>query len=636
MCGIFGVVSTSGPLDPHGSNALAAMDASLRHRGPDDSGLLLDGPCALGMRRLAIIDLAGGHQPIASEDHSVWVVFNGEIYNHAELRRGLEARGHRFSTATDTEVIVHLYEDRGDEFADSLRGMFACAVWDRRKQSLLLTRDRLGIKPLYYSETPRGLVFASELGALAAHPWVGREVDPTALSHYLSFGTTPIDRAILRQVRKLPPAHHLTFQGGRATLRRWWDLRPPRRREISEAEAIERVYALTADAVQSHLVADVPVGAFLSGGIDSATVVALMARSGHVPRTFSIGFDERDFDELRLARETARAFGTIHEEEVIRPGAALWSLVESVVRSLDEPFADVSAIPTWLVARMAARRVKVVLSGDGGDEVFGGYDHYVGGLVDARRFVRLPAPARRALGGIAAALPDGAPGKRWLRHAALPKRLRFLDGESLFQADLKARLVGPALAEALACADDPLELRARLLASAPGDALGRLMYLDTVTYLPLDILTKVDRMSMAHSLEVRPPLLDTPLVEAMAALPARFKVAGRARKILFKKAVRGLIPDAIIDRPKRGFGVPVRHWMRGPLGVAARAILTERRARERGLFDEKFVASLFTEHASGRRDQSLPIWGLLVLELWLREFVDGPAARLAPREARLA
>jgi asparagine synthase (glutamine-hydrolysing) len=632
MCGIYGVLCPDGPVD---GAPLAAMDHAMRHRGPDDSGTLLDGPCALGMRRLAIIDLAGGRQPIASEDRAVWVVFNGEIYNFRSLRRELQERGHAFATSSDTEVIVHLYEELGEGFVERLRGMFACAVWDRRARALTLARDRIGIKPLYYAETEAGLVFASELRSLIAHPSVGRALDPLALSHYVSFGTTPADRGALRGVRKLPPGHLLRAERGRVVReRRYWDLVVAPAANPSEAQAVESVRALLRDAVRSHLESDVPVGAFLSGGVDSATVVALMAHLGQRPHTFSIGFDERDFDELRFARLVAERYGTQHEELVVRPD--VWPLLDEIVPALDEPLADVSAIPTYLVSRLAARRVKVVLSGDGGDEVFGGYDHYEQGLADIRRFDRLPLLLRRSIGAIAAVLPDVAPGKRWLRHASLAARLRFLDGEALFPADLKARLLSRDLAAAIADAADPLEDRARMLERAPGDALGRLLYLDTMTYLPLDILTKVDRMSMAHSLEVRPPLLDAPLVEAVAQLPSRWKVDGRARKVLFKKAVRGWVPDEILARPKRGFAVPIRHWFRGPLRRAAEEVLFDRRTLARGLFDPRFVRALVDEHRRGRRDQSMRLWALLVLELWTRAVIEGERYSRRPLEVHCA
>ena len=631
MCGIYGVLARGGAVDPA---ALPAMDSALVHRGPDDNGTLLDGPCALGSRRLAIIDVGGGHQPIASEDRAVWVVMNGEIYNFRTLRQRLQKRGHVFASNTDTEVLVHLYEQHGEAFVDELRGMFAFALWDRRVQKLLIGRDRLGIKPLYYAETAAGLVFGSELRALLAHPSVGRALDPAALSHYLSFGTTPDDRAIIAGVRKLPPAHLLVAREGRVeSLRRWWSLRTaPDAPSVSEDDAAERIRGLVDDAVRSHLESDVEVGAFLSGGVDSSAVVATMARAGHRPWTFSVGFGERDFDELAWARLVADRYGTRHEEIEVRADA--WTLLGDVVAFLDEPFADVSAIPTFLVSRLAASRVKVVLSGDGGDEVFGGYDHYAEALADARRFDRLPDVARRAVGRLAAALPDRAPGKRWLRHASLASRVRFLDGESLFAADQKARLVSrdltAMLQRSMSAADlEPLEARARLLDRAPGDALGRLMWLDTMTYLPLDILTKVDRMSMAHSLEVRPPLLDTTLVEAAARLPSSWKIAGDERKRIFKRAMADRVPAEILARRKQGFGVPIHAWFRGPLAGALVEMLLDRRTVARGLFDPRYVRGLLDEHRAGRRDHALRLYALLVLELWTRAVVEGEG-RAAP------
>jgi asparagine synthase (glutamine-hydrolysing) len=608
------------------ARVLAAMDRALAHRGPDDHGSFDDGRCAFGMRRLSIIDLDGGRQPIGNEDGSVQVVFNGEIYNYRALRRDLEARGHRFATASDTEVLVHLYEERGDAFVDALDGMFGAAIWDRRRRRLVLARDRLGIKPLYYTVTARSLVFGSELKALLAHPDAPRALSTRALSHYLSFGATPADEAILDGVAKLAPGHLLGYERGRVDVRRYWDLRPSPS-AIDPADAAWHVRDLVRRAVSSHLTADVPVGAFLSGGLDSATVVGTMVELGARPKTFSIGFDDPEFDELRWARLVARRFDTDHHELVVRPDA--WALAEELVWFLDEPFADVSAIPTYLVAKLAAEQVKVVLSGDGGDELFAGYDRYPAALAEGRRLDRLPRAARRALGLVGALLPDRAPGKHWLHHASLPARLRFIDGESLFPGDLKRRLCGPALARALG-GTDPLEERARLYERAPGDALGRLLYLDTMTYLPLDILTKVDRMTMAHSLEARPPLLDHHLVEAVFALPSSLKLAGTTQKAVLKRAMAGLVPRPILDRRKWGFGVPIRRWFRGPLRDPAVAVLTDERTRTRGHLDPAFVRALCKEHLSGRRDQSVRMWGLVMLELWCRRFLDAaPAARAA-------
>jgi asparagine synthase (glutamine-hydrolysing) len=623
MCGIYGIVASDDHLTRGEAGALlSAMDASLVHRGPDDSGRYVNRRCAIGMRRLSIIDLGGGHQPICNEDRTIWVVFNGEIYNYRALREELLSRGHHFSTESDTECIVHLYEDRGADFVHALDGMFAIALWDQRTEELVLARDRLGIKPLYWAETGRGLVFGSELKALLVHPSVSRELSPRGLSHYLSFGSTPGDEAILRGVHKLPPAHRLRYRDGRVTVERWWDLRPAERR-VDAREAVEEVEWLLREAVRSHLVADVPVGAFLSGGIDSATVVGQMALLGARPKTFSIGFDDPGFDELRWARLVAQRFGTDHEELVVRPDA--WALAEELVWFLDEPFADVSAIPTYLVAKLAARHVKVVLSGDGGDEVFAGYDRYPTALAEARRLDRLPRALRRAIGVGAALLPDRAPGKHWLRHASLDPGIRYLDGQSLFPADLRDRLAGPALARMLADERHPLDERAQLYAEAPGDALARLLYLDTMTYLPLDILTKVDRMTMASSLEARPPLLDHHLVEAVFALPSALKLDGRAQKLLLKRAATGLVPDEILTRRKWGFGVPIYRWFRGPLRLQVIDVLGDARTRQRGLTDARFVRALVDEHLSGRRDQSVRLWALVMLELWCRRVVDAPA-----------
>jgi asparagine synthase (glutamine-hydrolysing) len=628
MCGIYGVIAREAPIS---GAALAAMDRATFHRGPDDTGTLLDGECALGMRRLSIIDVAGGRQPIPSEDRTIWVVCNGEIYNHRELRADLRARGHKFSTGSDVEVIAHLYEDLGDRFCSKLRGMFACAVWDRRTRTLTLARDRLGIKPLFFAETPDGLVFASEMKGMLAWPSLRREIDPASLAHYLTFGTTPDGESILRGVHKLRPGHLLRYQKGRVTEERWWDYRDAFAGgplKISDGEAVERTRALLSDAVRSHLVSDVPVGAFLSGGVDSATVVALMASFGPSPRTFSIGFNEPRFDELSWAKLCAERFGTQHEALVVRPDAL--ALLDELIPALDEPFADSSALPTWLVSRLAAKHVKVVLSGDGGDEIFGGYTHYAHALAEARRLDRLPLAFRTMMARVAGVLPEVALGKNWLHHASLAPSLRFLDGSSLFPGPFRARLLSKDLAQV----PDPLAERARILDGAPGDALQRLLYLDGITYLPLDILTKVDRMSMAHSLEVRPPLLDTPLVEAMARMPSRLKVARGAQKILLKTAMRDLLPSPILGRKKQGFAVPLVAWLRGPLRDLMRSLLSDGRTRARGLFDPRVVDQVVAEHLRGRRDRSQQIWSLLVLELWQRRFLDGSAADTA-REAQI-
>jgi asparagine synthase (glutamine-hydrolysing) len=627
MCGIYGFVAAAGDLgDPERvGKTLCAMDGSIIHRGPDDNGQYLDPRCAMGMRRLSIIDLGGGKQPIASCDQRYWIVFNGEIYNYRALRDGLLSRGHKLATTSDTEVIVHLYEERGAAVVDALSGMFGFAIWDRERHELVIARDRLGIKPMYYAPTPRGLVFGSELKSLLCHPDVRRAVSPEALSHYLSFGTTPGDQSILDGVRKLPPGHILRYRAGELSVTRYWDLRCEER-QVDEREAAAEVRSLLRSAVESHLVSDVPVGAFLSGGVDSASIVGTMAELGARPKTFSIGFEEADFNELDYARIIAKKFGTDHHELIVRPDA--WELTEKLVWFLDEPFADVSAIPTFLVSKLAAEQVKVVLSGDGGDEVFAGYERYGWTVAEERRWGWLPAPARWAMTRLAAALPDRARGKNFLRHVALPAHLRHIDGESLFQKPMKERLLGPELraelqrrdVDALASTYD----RVALLDGAPGDLVKRLIYLDTMTYLPLDILTKVDRMTMAHSLEARPPLLDHTLVERVFALQSSLKLApDGTQKSIFKKSVADLLPPEILTRPKRGFGVPIVKWFRGALKGPMQELLGDRRFIERGWLDEGTVRGIVAEHLDGRRDHALPIWSLMTLELWARQFLDG-------------
>jgi asparagine synthase (glutamine-hydrolysing) len=653
MCGIYGFVAASGDLgEPERIGAiLTAMDRAILHRGPDDNGSYIDARCAMGMRRLSIIDLGGGKQPIANEDQRLWVVFNGEIYNYRQLRDDLLVRSHHFTTTSDTEVLVHLYEERGAALVDSLAGMFGFAIWDRERQELLLARDRLGIKPLYYAPTPRGLVFGSELKSLIQHPDVRRAVSPEALSHYLSFGTTPPEQSILDGVRKLLPGHLLRYRRGEVSLQRYWQPPPDQQfhgavaqlnnataqfndatTQLNDAGAQQsleaaapRLRELIRAAVRSHLVADVPVGAFLSGGIDSATVVGTMVELGARPKTFSIGFEEAEYNELDWARLIAREFGTDHHELVVRPDA--WALTERLPWFLDEPFADVSAIPTFLVSKLAAAEVKVVLSGDGGDEIFAGYDRYAWAEREQRLFDWLPRPARRLLHEVALRLPEGTHGKNYLLHVAQEAHLRYVDGEALFPARAKERLLGGELRRQLAARNCAVAQssadRLALLARTPGDLVHRLMHLDLATYLPLDILTKVDRMTMAHSLEARPPLLDHHLVEHALRLPTRLKLDGAGRqKLVLKRAVADLLPSPILQRPKRGFGVPINQWFRGPLAEPTRALLSDKRFSERGWLDAAAVQALVDEHRRGRRDHALRMWSLMMLELWCRRFLD--------------
>ena len=629
MCGIAGFVespSTAAPFSLDERRELIhQMCDVIRHRGPDDEGLLVEAGIhdgvALGMRRLSIIDLSTGHQPIHNEDRTIWIVFNGEIYNFGELRRELEAAGHRFYTATDTEAIVHAYEQWGTEAIGRLRGMFGLAIWDARSHTLLLARDRIGIKPLHYAEVGGRLYFGSEIKSLLCAPDLPRDLDEAALDHYLSFLYTPREGSIFRAVRKLPPGHLLTWSDGRVHLERYWQLPAEEPYRGTEADAVEALRSLLEDAVRSHLVSDVPLGAFLSGGVDSSLVVGLMAAtSGARVKTFSIGFDEPVYDELEHARRVANYFGTEHHEFVVKPDAI--SILDSLTRHFDEPFADSSAIPTWYVSEMARRHVTVVLSGDGGDELFGGYDRYI----PHPRVVAFDRYSPRAMRGIAASaaarLPHGARGKNFLRHVGRDERGRYLDAIRFFGADEKSALLSP-------------DVRARLTGPEPETRLGahfarydglpwasQMMRFDAETYLPEDVLTKVDRMSMAHSIESRVPLLDNEVIAFASTLPAAFKIKNGRRKHVLKEVAATLLPGEILNRRKQGFGVPLGVWFRGNLRQLFADTLLSTTALTRGYFQMSFVRRLVDEHVSGRRDHTLQLWQLVVFERWHQQYVD--------------
>ena len=607
---------------------LRAMCAAMTHRGPDDEGVHLAPGAGLGMRRLAVVDLETGRQPILNEDGTVAVVLNGEIYNHRELRARLEAGGHHFSTSSDTEPIVHLYEDRGQECVQALRGMFSLAVWDATRRTLLLARDRLGIKPLYYVELGRRLAFASELKALLELPGVRARIDWTAFGSLLTTLHTPADRSILAGVRKLEPGHLLVARAGQGfRVERYWDLDFAPDYGRSEADTAARLLELVAESVRLHTLSDVPVGAFLSGGVDSSTVVALMARAAARPvKTFAIGCRDGDFDESPEARLVARALGTDHREALVGPDIV--GVLEDVAFHLDEPFGDSSAIPTYVVSRLAARHVKVVLSGDGGDEVFGGYDRY---RVEERerRHGRL---ARWAFGRAAALLPDGMRGRARLRHLSLPDGLRYLHSLTLFEAHDQRRLLRP---EVFAAARHDAWAREGRRLGQGGHWLSGLQQVDLASYLPLDILTKVDRMSMAHSIEARVPLLDHVLVEFAATIPPESLLRDGETKLILKRAVRGLLPPSVLARAKRGFAIPLGRWFRGPLRDYVHDLLLSERSRGRGVFDPVAVERLLER---GGGDLGLPVWTLVSFELWCRTFLDrqaGAPAR-AMAEARTA
>jgi len=612
---------------------IRAMCAAIVHRGPDDEGVYLGDGVALGMRRLSIIDLEGGHQPISNEDQTVWIVFNGEVYNYRELRRDLQQRGHVFKTDSDTETIIHLYEDLGARCVEKLRGMFAFAIWDERRRQLLLARDRLGIKPLYYADTGDELIFASELKPILQLSRVPRAIDWGAASHLFTFLATPSAQSIVAGVCKLEPARTAVASMTQPALRveKYWDIEFHPNESATEGELVEQLRALLTESVTLHQISDVPVGAFLSGGIDSSSVVALMSKpaAGRL-KTFSIGFAESAFDELRYARNVAAAFGTDHYDLVLKPDAV--QIVEDLTWYLDEPFGDTSAIPTYMVSKLASEHVKVVLSGDGGDELFAGYDKYVVEQRERRRD-RIPRVLRHSAAAVTRLMPEGMTGRRFLRHLALDGERRYLDASTMFRGDDMRRLFRPDAYRRLA-QHDPLAESMAGLRTYGQDWLGALQYLDLHSYLPLDILTKVDRATMAHSLEARPPLLDHRLAEFAATIPARYRLHGGTTKYLFKQAMRGILPDGIIDRPKHGFAVPIASWLRGDLAEFTRSLLLSAACRHRGFFNGARIERLLELNARGR-DLDLQLWTMMSFELWCQRFLD-PTPRQQPAPIRQA
>jgi len=623
MCGIAGFAGWPLGAEQAGRTVRAMCDAIV-HRGPDDSGYFVAPEVALGMRRLSIIDVAGGQQPIGNEDGSVQVVFNGEIYNHHEVRRDLVGRGHRFRTRSDTETIVHLYEEMGEAFVERLRGMFAIALWDIRAKRLVLARDRVGIKPLSYWVTPDGIAFCSELRSLLALDRFPRRLDDRGMAAFLSLGYVPDPLAAFAGVAKLPPGHVLTWSAERGVaVQRYWTPAVAETPVVDEASAVERLRELLAAAVGSHLEAEVPLGAFLSGGLDSSTVVALMARGTAIePHTFSIGFDDVAFNEAPHARRVAEAIGTRHTELVVRPDADRW--IDGIVAIFDEPFADSSALPTYVVSWLARQHVTVSLSGDGGDELFGGYTRYL----DALRRPTLPAWGRSILRAVGRALPHVAPGRGRLLDRARSREAAYAGTVALplapVDGGMAARRLVPRDGEFGDIVPDAFA------AAGARDFGSQMMLVDIATYLPGDILTKVDRASMAVSLEARVPLLDHALVEFALALPSGLKIRDGVGKQLFRRAIRGLVPPAVLDHPKLGFAVPLGSWFRGPL----RHRLDRLSATDGGLYDvldRESVRRLVREHLMRRRDHSSALWRALVLQLWLDHLDAGRLARPLPK-----
>lgn len=622
MCGICGVVSSVSrrPVD---QSTLRRMCQVLYHRGPDDEGLYLDDSASLGIRRLSIIDLSTGHQPISNETENIWLVFNGEIYNYQELRVQLIKRGHVFKSRSDSEVIVHAYEEYGDACVDYLNGMFAFAIWDSSQYRLMLARDRLGIKPLYYWHNQDEIVFGSELKALLMHPDVPREIDLQALDQFLTLEYVPGPKSILQGVHKLPPGHRLLFQEGRIAIERYWNISVRKTSGNSKVFADE-LRSLIQESVRMRLVSDVPLGAFLSGGIDSSTIVAFMSEASSSPvRSFSIGFEDDTYNELPYARIVASRFGTEHHEEVLRPD--ITRLAEKLVDHLDEPLSDFSIFPTYLVSKLASRHVKVVLSGDGGDEIFAGYDTYVAQQLDTI-YSRLPARLRQQmLPNLMSRVPPQSAKK-----GLINKAKRFVEGASLtpllqhtrwmiFLTDEERdRLYSPLLRAELNGVSSWSVLEDHFVELGWADNLAQQQYVDIKTYLVDNILTKVDRMSMAASVEARVPFLDHRIVDLVVNLPPRMKLNRFQTKVILREVMTPYLPEIILNKPKQGFSIPLKHWLRGPLQPLMTDLLAKDTIRSRGYFDPLTVSTWIQEHLNSQANHSHRLWALMVLELWLQ------------------
>ncbi len=632
MCGICGFVGGS-DTETKRAGTIRAMTDRLRHRGPDDEGFHLEGPTALGVRRLSIIDLVTGQQPVKNEDGTIWLIFNGEIYNFVTLRSELRDRGHSFRSSGDTEVLVHAYEEYGLEFLKKLNGMFAIALWDKRRARLLLARDRIGIKPLYYWHGNGQIVFGSEMKALLAHPAVPRRVNPFALDEFMTLEYVSGPHTILQGISKLQPGHYLEYQDGRISIEPYWKLEPV---EVpaDEEDCKARLAELIEDAVKLRLVSDVPLGAFLSGGIDSSTVLYFMTKLVSEPvRAFSIGFGDSSYNELPDARRVAAQLGARHHESILRPD--IGPLVERLVGHLDEPFGDVSIVPTYLVSDLASRHVKVVLSGDGGDEIFAGYETYVAQHL-ARLYDRLPASIRKSLlptlmekvppqpakkgilnkakrfveGGI---YPAGLHHARWMLH--MPERAK----DDLYRREFRAAIEGRRATESL---------EAFFKAAADHEPLAQQQYVDIHSYLVDDILTKVDRMSMAASIEARVPLLDHRVVEFAWSLPPHMKLRLGESKVILRRMMQGHLPGHVLEKPKDGFSIPVKHWLRTSLRPMMEDLLSEASLNRRGYFQPQVVREWMDEHLEGRVNHAHRLWGMMVFEMWAREVLDESAAQL--------
>ena len=635
MCGICGILGL-GDGATFDAAVIERMTRVLRHRGPDDEGRYVaefaadgrPGRIGLGHARLSIIDPATGHQPLANEDESVWVVFNGEIYNFRELRGDLQSRGHVFRTRTDTEVIVHLYEERGVDCLQDLRGMFAFALWDSRANTLLCARDRLGQKPFCYRMEPNRFIFGSEIKAILQAEAVPRALSLTALHHYLTYQYVPHPLTMFDGIRKLPPAHYLLWKDGRADVHEYWRPRFEAAPRLSTEEYVERLQELLTESVRLRLISDVPLGAFLSGGMDSSIIVGLMAKLSDAPvKTFAIGFEEKRFDELAYARMVAERFGTDHQEFVVRPKAI--EIIPQLVWHYDEPFADSSAIPTWYVSRMTRRHVTVALTGDGGDEGFAGYPRYRAVKL-AQWFDRLPHRARKTLAGrFWERLPVSVKQKTLRRRARrlflalnLPPRQRYARWCAIFDDSRKHALYSPDLLAQFASEPSWQVLNEEYGKVPDSDFIGQTMFVDYMRYLPDDLCCKVDIAAMAHGLECRAPFLDHKLIEFIGAIPSDLKLRRFGGKYLLKRAFGHMLPRPVLKRKKMGFGVPIAAWFRGELRDYVREVLLDAKTLRRGYFNPDAVRTLVEDHVAARFDHGYRLWALLMFELWHRRFLD--------------
>jgi asparagine synthase (glutamine-hydrolysing) len=627
MCGITGFVYNSDRAAER--ELLEGMNGCIVHRGPDEDGFYLNGNVGLAMRRLAIIDLAGGQQPIHNADRSKWIVFNGEIYNYQELRAGLEQRGHRFYTNSDTEAIIHLYDEYGVDCVQHLRGMFAFAIWDERDKSLFLARDRVGKKPLLYSQQANGdLVFGSEFTAVLKHPAVSRDVDHEAIDSYLSYLCVPAPLTAYRQIRKLEPGHWMRWKDGQIESKRYWLPDFSKKIKITEEEAIEETTRLVRESTRLRMISEVPLGAFLSGGVDSSIVVALMAQESSTPvKTFSIGFEEQDYSELKYARRVAEHVGAEYHEFIVQPHAL--EILPTLVEHYGEPYADSSAVPTYYVSRETRKHVTVALNGDGGDESFAGYERYVAMRL-AEKYRRIPSVLRKTfIEAPVGMLPTSElkrsrlrDAKRFLKAANLPKVERYFRWNSTFPRDVKRDLYTREFAATLNGNDASRHMEKWFARANGSGILDAALLTDQMTYLPNDLLVKVDITSMANSLEARSPLLDHNVIEFAASLPEELKMHGTETKSLLKKVAARLVPHEVIYRRKMGFGVPVGKWFRGEMKDFVREALLSEKSLNRGIIRPEMIRKYVDEHTNGQRDHQFQIWTLLMLELWFQRFID--------------